>query len=70
MHAEGSVLLEQDHAIAGAEPRNGAAVVGDLAAGDQDPHRATGYRLSITERAGRESLRSVVRERGPARCSG
>jgi predicted aconitase with swiveling domain len=41
--AQTAVVLEQDHPVAGAEPRGGAAVVGDLAAGDEDPHGASEY---------------------------
>jgi hypothetical protein len=36
--AEAAVGLEQNHAVAGTEPGDGAAVIGDLTAGDEDPH--------------------------------
>jgi hypothetical protein len=41
---EAAIGLEQDHAISRAEPCRGPAVIGDLAAGDQDPHGARRYR--------------------------
>ena len=44
VHAQAAVVLEQDHPVAGAEGRGRAAVVGDLAAGDEEAHagQATG----------------------------
>src|SRR5205823_3235078 len=38
VHAEAAVVLEQDHPVAGAQPGGRAAVIGDLAAGDEETH--------------------------------
>lgn len=40
IEAEAAVSFEKDHAIPSRQPRGGAAVVGDLAGGDQDPQGA------------------------------
>src|SRR5690242_17586 len=58
VNAEAAVVLEQDHPVAGTEARGGAAVVGDLAAGDEEAHRRTGYRRRGT--AGRLCSFSIV----------
>jgi hypothetical protein len=43
VHAQRAVILEQDHAVAVGKAGGGAAVVGDLAAGDEDSHKAGTY---------------------------
>ena len=55
MDAERAVVLEEDHPVAGTEPGRGPALIGDLAAGDEDPHgvhrtpRRPGYARFSTE---------------------
>ena len=46
--AEAAIGLEQDHAIAGTQPGDGAAVVGDLATGDKDAHGWPRYSPELT----------------------
>jgi len=68
MHAETAVGLEQDHSIAGAQTRHGAAVVGDLAAGDQESHPEDPTPRQVVDIVDRErQLRAQAWEQNPDR---
>jgi hypothetical protein len=72
--AERAVVLEEDHPVAGAQPRGGTTVMGDLAAGDQDAHRDLRYRpgswaLARGKPAAPEDIQ-VVRSRDATNAAG